>query len=1090
VIEKTSVFFIGDWQVTPESNSLRYNDLIKHIEPKAMDVLLLLCQQVDRVLSADDIADQCWGNADIGDNPVHKAINQLRKAFDDKPSQPKYIETIRKRGYRIVAELNFPLNDELKAQQSEWQGASPFPGLSAFEPDDAQVFFGRNQQVSTLLERVSKQVNFGRAFCLILGPSGSGKSSLINAGVLPKLLEKQGYDGIGVLSHTSLDLADVAPQRLLIDLASAMLDWDIAEQPVFDGLSADSLAMQIQNDIDGVIAQCKQALNQIATPYVHGHFFIFIDRLEVLLSSPLFSDEEREKFLVIVETLATSDSILVFSACRNDFYPLVVHHSSLMAGKDNGAHFDLMPPQRSELNQMIRLPAVAANLSWSKDPYNETPLDEVLCAEAASNPDSLPMLQYTLQELYLQRSDNGELLHSVYQNLGGIEGSIGKKAEEVYQQLPTEQQKKLAYVLSLLVTLNPDGETITSRAARWSQLSNESETAFVQAMVNSRLFVSHLQNNEPCFSLAHEALLRRWPRANEWISTHQDSLQIKSRLQQLAQRWLSEGKHSAYLLAHGKPLQEAQSLKHNSVFVLDENEQALITASVKRVNAKRWFRRATFAVLCLLTVTAGLMSIKSQQAEAFAQQKRLDAESLLGFMVGEFADKLRSVKRMDLLDGISNKALEYFSQQDAEFEDRGLFSLSDPALNFKARFQHAQTLGAMGEVAYSRAKNDEASQAFTSAKAILDKLYMKQPENLELLKTLGANAFWLGQLAYDQSDFNAAQPLFESYRVYSEHMNVLEPDNVDGWIELSYAHNTLGSLYLKQQAYSTAKSAFESSLELKRKAQTQRSLDISLRTDLADTLSWLATTEQHLGNLYATLDLHKQGKQELLSALSFRQNDANILESLAYSFWHQAKILNFLGEYSESNANASRSIKIIHSLLEQDPNNEFWQAYLIRTQLMQLLQAGNLGSEDADSLNSIVGSLFAKPARSSMTLVDMTSVISFYQEKELWQQSADILAQTESAFADYVLSNNIDSDYTLSLTKLKLAEAAQYIQLNLIEENHLACNEALELLKPLLVNSQNIEYLLPFAQAHNCIGTLSKIPDEVNLLRSLGINHF
>ena len=77
---------------------------------------------------------------DIGDNPVHKAINQLRKALVDKPSAPTYIETIRKRGYRIIATLDFPLDGELKAEKNNWQGASPFPGLVAFEPKDAQVF--------------------------------------------------------------------------------------------------------------------------------------------------------------------------------------------------------------------------------------------------------------------------------------------------------------------------------------------------------------------------------------------------------------------------------------------------------------------------------------------------------------------------------------------------------------------------------------------------------------------------------------------------------------------------------------------------------------------------------------------------------------------------------------------------------------------------------------------------------------------------------------------------------------------------------------------------------------------------------------
>jgi hypothetical protein len=80
----------------------------------------------------------------------------------------------------------------------------------------------------------------------------------------------------------------------------------------------------------------------------------------------------------------------------------------------------------------------------------------------------------------------------------------------------------------------------------------------------------------------------------------------------------------------------------------------------QKVKTKRWLTRSTFALLCVLTFTAILMSVKSQQAEGLALQKRLEAESLLGFMVGEYADKLRSVKRMDLLDGIRNKALKMY----------------------------------------------------------------------------------------------------------------------------------------------------------------------------------------------------------------------------------------------------------------------------------------------------------------------------------------------------------------------------------------------------------------------------------------------
>ncbi|MDP5133245.1 MAG: winged helix-turn-helix domain-containing protein [Paraglaciecola sp.] len=1086
--EKLALFYIGDWQVTPNTNTLRKGDMLKQLEPKAMDVLIALCQQQGEVLSADEIVEHCWGNAELGDNPVHKAINQLRKAFDDKPSQPTYIETIRKRGYRIVAKLNFPLNDELKAQQSSWQGESPFPGLSAFEPNEADVFFGRNEQISTLLERVSKQVSFGRAFCLILGPSGTGKSSLINAGVLPKLLHHNGYDGIGVVSYTSLDFADINQNRLFIDLASALLDWDIADQPVFSGLSADSLAEQLQHDCQAVLSQCKQALSNRPALFAKPLLFLFIDRLEVLLSSPLFSDAERSLFLTVIEQLATSGYILVFSACRNDFYPLVVSHPSLMAGKDNGAHFDLLPPARGDLMQMIRLPAIAANLSWSHDPSSAMALDEILCAEAAQHPDSLPMLQYTLQELYLQRSSANELQFSVYQTLGGIEGAIGKKAEEIYQQLPPEQQSQLAYVLSLLVTLNPDGETITSRAARWAQLSQASQNAFVQAMVDSRLFVSHLQNNEACFSLAHEALLRRWTRASEWIADHQDSLAIKSRLQQLCQRWLNEGKSTAYLLAEGKPLQEALSLQHSSTFSLDNNEQALIQRSVKRAKTKRWSTGVAILMLCILSFTSVLMSIKSQESQNVAQQKRLEAESLLGFMVGEFADKLRSVKRMDLLDGISNKALEYFSQQDEITENTSLLPFANKEQNFKARFQHAQTLGAMGEVAYSRGKNDEAQQAFSAAKVILDTLYAQQPNNMELLKTSGANAFWLGQLAYEQSNFANAQPMFQLYRDYSKAMNELEPDNVDSWMELAYAQSGLGALYLLTNNYTESELAYEHSIELMQKALIAQPENNLIRTNLVDVYSWLATTEQNLGNIAHALRLHQQGQQDLELILENEPNNANTMELLAYSFWHQARIQNYKGEFTHSANNTQRAAEILKAILIQDPDNELWQERYLSLQVFSILLNAKIHKEDIDEsskMEQITNNLFSK----IITRVDLPiMMIKYYQRHNKWQKSKSLIEQTDIYFDNYTKQD--EPNFIVTKAELKILQAYQAKFTGINAEVSLKCSQAIALLEPLVSKSLNIEYLFPFVKAHSCLKTLSKIPSQLASLNAMGVTSF
>ena len=1114
----THIFYIGDWQVTPKTNCLRSGEMVKQLEPKAMDVLLVLCQQRhelghESVLSADDIAAKCWGS-EIGDNPVHKAITQLRKAFSDKPSSPKYIETIRKRGYRIVAELDFPDDDAINADTSntnEWRGGSPFPGLSAFEPDESEVFFGRNEQVATLLTRVSKLVSAKQAFCLILGPSGSGKSSLVNAGVLPRLTHKNGYDGIGVISFTSLDFADVGQSRLFIDLASSILDWDVNDIPVFDGLSAEALASKLQTDCNQVLALCEAALDSIGRPkedqlgattyqYAKPQFFLFIDRLEVLLSSPAFADDERKVFLNTIDTLASSGCILIFSACRNDFYPLVATHHSLMRGKDQGAHFDLLPPSASELSQMIRLPAKAANLSWANEPNSTTSLDEILCHEAVNHPDALPMLQYTLQELYEQRSTDNEMQYSVYRQLGGIEGAIGKKAEEIFLQLSKDQQAQLEYILSLLVTLTPDGENITSRAARWSQLddnpiTHSSQHEFVQAMIESRLFVSHLQHGEPCFSLAHEALIRKWPRASNWINEHRDALRIKSQLQQLAGRWQFEDRNKAYLLPEGKPLLEAVNLQRSAVFKLDEEECALINASQKSGNVKRWLKRTTVTLLCVLTFTALFMSVKSQQAENLAQQKRLEAESLLGFMVGEFADKLRSVKRMDLLDGISNKALEYFSQQDEEVTESFFPSLTGTEQNFKTRFQHAQTLAAMGEVAYSRNKNDEAKQAFSTAKTILDKLYKIQPKNSELLKALGANAFWLGQLAMDRAAYIQAKPFFYRYLEYSQSMVDLAADDIDAQWELSYANLAIGSVNTKLQQHKIAKNAFETALAIQYELTQNIPVNDISHSYVTDTLEWLAETDEQLGNLQQAAITRKKIQLILTTLLNTHQSNGDLLEALAYSYLNNTNVLYYLGQYNAANQAALSAKANLNKLLQQDPSNEIWQLDLLGANALNLYLSSLTRS--APSNQSIALSDFKRVlARARIYYTSITIIIKGYQLNGNWALAEHAIKLATSKFeqllreqpANQLLLTALSNVYLLAAKQDEHAQnqvgaaSTTNATSNTHSDKRQACQQAVNLLQPIVTDDSGYEVLLPYVQAHDCLKQQDKVRPLIDKL--------
>lgn len=289
-------FYLGEWQIDAASNTLSLGKTKRTIEPKAMDVLLLLCQQQGNVVSADDIVAQCWPNASTGDNPVHKTITQLRKALNDKASAPLFIETIRKRGYRVIAPVQFVNDEQAQAAQANWHDASPFLGLSAYSTAESKVFFGRNALTRELITRISTQFKQQRPFTLVMGPSGSGKSSLVHAGLLPRLLDSKGTNGIRAYDYLSIDVADInlatnGCTNLLNELAANMLDWGNDEKGVFDGFSAQSLAGALLNQPDEIINHIKKWFSEAIThnntagvnvPY--PCFAIVIDRLEALLA--------------------------------------------------------------------------------------------------------------------------------------------------------------------------------------------------------------------------------------------------------------------------------------------------------------------------------------------------------------------------------------------------------------------------------------------------------------------------------------------------------------------------------------------------------------------------------------------------------------------------------------------------------------------------------------------------------------------------------------------------------------------------------------------------------------------------------------
>ncbi|WP_339349286.1 winged helix-turn-helix domain-containing protein [uncultured Alteromonas sp.] len=1055
-------FYLGDWQVEPASNTLILGKTKRAIEPKAMDVLLLLCQQAGEVVSADDIITQCWPDAPVGDNPIHKTITQLRKALGDKASTPSFIETIRKRGYRVIADVQFLEDEQTRAAETDWQGQSPFPGLTAFTQQESQVYYGRNAAVKNLLARLSDQFTKKRPFTLIIGPSGSGKSSLVHAGLLPRLLNNKGANGVHAIDYASIDIADIQAAQIVEELAACMLDWDINDAPLFEGESADSLAAKLKRDPKPVIHLAKTKLstasqyNNVAFPC----YVIVLDRLEAYLATNHVDSTQKEAVFTLLETLAESGFILMLLVCRNDFYHHLAAYPTLMKNKERGAHFDLTPPSASELSQMIRLPAIAAGLEWEEDSNTDVTLDDIILTDAAAEPNCLPLLQYTLQELYLQRTDN-LLQVSTYKQLGGIEGAIGHKAEQLYQQMPALVKTALDRVLPLIVSLTNDGTNLTSRTALWSELSNDNEKKFVELMVEHRLFVSHLHQDKACFKVAHEAVLRRWQRVQTWLQLHQSVLVSKGRLEQQTKQWLQDNKSKAFLLTQGKPLTDALALKADTSLTLTNDELALIRASQKTVQRKRVIRGVTFAALACLTVISFGAMLQSQQSQQLAERKRLEAENLMGYMIGDFANKLRSVKRMDLLEGISEQALSYVeqAQQTSEY---GFFTISPPKPSFELRFQHALSLQAMAEVRFYRDDVATAKEAYEEADVHINALLSDAPNHFELLKAAGANAFWLGHIAYNDGLMDIARTAFERYLAYSERMLSIVPDNTDAMLEVAYAQNSLGSLEYENFEFGKSIEYFSASLKLKQYIAEQNPDDLDAQLYAADTLSWIASATVHTGEYDKALKLFEDAEALFEKMYANNNSNAAIIEPYVALLVQKVRLTIYMNQISMHTKILETAYQKINIAISQDPDNSQWKSDKNDIEILLLLSSSKLKKNiDIESSEQ-----FAFDSDDTWNLLYL---VEYYQLSSEWSKAGKILAKLPNH--DFEKSKSLKPSDNFSDDTKKLRNAlARFVQGNQYENrlNVKMCSNLLDFSASIIEKTSHPAVFMPYLFSIKC----------------------
>lgn len=524
----------------------------------------------------------------------------------------------------------------------------PYRGLEHFDVGHAAIFHGRDAETCDLLQRLRDREREGCAAVVVVGASGSGKSSLARAGVAATLVQNA-FDG-GVKDWRVVPfLPGLGESPLLPRLVAAFAEKlpELTTVVSRDDVAA-VLAEKPSHAIQLAVAPAFQKASADAGGPVR--VLLLLDQMEELWTGRHIAEADRTRFLSAVEALARCGHVAVLATLRSDFYPHAQQSEAFLRLKENRGHFDLLPPGPAALQRLITEPARLAGVTFERSEATGQSLDQVILQDAARDPSALPLLEYALDELYRRReevpsrtetghptpaADTGragsarpQLTFAAYERLGGVEGALGQRAAETFARLPEEAQAALPEILPLLVTIDVAGErsAVRRRAPMSELIATPARRTLSETLIAARFLTTDHDGEIATASLSHEALLRRWEPLAAWVRQNRDHLQLRARLEQSERRWHESDRHPSLLLSVGLPLEEGRQLLHDARGLLGAETAAYVTSSIdfhdRQSRRRRRLRNAILTTLCVLTLlaTAGGIVAWQKRSEATAQR--------------------------------------------------------------------------------------------------------------------------------------------------------------------------------------------------------------------------------------------------------------------------------------------------------------------------------------------------------------------------------------------------------------------------------------------------------------------------------------
>jgi WD40 repeat protein len=485
----------------------------------------------------------------------------------------RFIPVLDLEGESEVAERLLELALEMPQDAEPVPGLPPYKGLQFFDEADAGLFFGREKLTRMLMDRLRERLSTSSPlrFLAIVGASGSGKSSILRAGMLPILRRIPPFSGWMIHSFTPTD-------RPIETLASHLTEQTasvISTATLIDDLSRDRRALHLT--ASRITSREEKLSPRSRTP---EGLLLVIDQFEELFTL-CQNETERSAFIENLMTAATEQGghTFVILALRADFYSHCAPYADLRAALAEGQEY-IGAMNNDELRHSMEEPAKRGD--WELEPGLVDLLLQDIGADGGHTPEpgALPLMSHALLETWHRRQGR-KLTVSGYLATGGVRGAIADTADDVFQNEFNEAQQVIARNVFLRLTQFGEGEDAadTRRRASIRELIHHPEDEPLVREVLTRLADARLiSTDNEVVEVAHEALIREWPTLREWLAEDREGLRLHRHLTLAAEGW-ERRKRDPGELYRGARLAQAAAWAQSHSNTLSGLEEAFLEAS-------------------------------------------------------------------------------------------------------------------------------------------------------------------------------------------------------------------------------------------------------------------------------------------------------------------------------------------------------------------------------------------------------------------------------------------------------------------------------------------------------------------------------